>query len=75
MPCNTSDGMGDAYREDPKARRQVETLEVRVAELEAAFCGLLTLLKAQHVELPPDTPPALRAWWEKHQLHPGHEPS
>lgn len=55
MPCNSSDGMGDAYREDPEARRKVE-------ELTQMLCAVLRILDS-NVTLPPE----VHKWWMKHK--------
>jgi hypothetical protein len=66
MPCNSSDGMGDAYREDPQACAAVESLEQRIAGLEEALCGLCQSYKFDFM-----MHPQLRAWFEKHKGKPG----
>lgn len=69
MPCNSSDGMGDAYREDPVAQRKVATLEQRVTALESALCGLCQPFLDNHrLDL---LHPQTRAWFEEHLKHPG----
>lgn len=72
MGCSSSEGMGDAYREDPEARQHAKRIEMRVAELEQALCGLCQMMEAANragdsVEIHPQ----LQAWFDKHRSKPG----
>lgn len=62
MPCNSSDGMADAYREDPQARREIADLRRKNDELTRMLCELVTALAGDR-----KLPPELSAWWTAHQ--------
>lgn len=68
MPCST--GQGDPGAVANAAHWKAQTVEQRVAKLEAALCGMLKILPLTEKEMHPD----LRAWWKDHQAHPGHRP-
>lgn len=55
MPCNSSDGMGEAYRTDPDAQRKID-------ELTRMLCSLLRTLDDK-VLLPAD----VEKWYRKHR--------
>lgn len=63
MPCSSSDGMADAYREDLQARRQISDLQQKNNELTDMLCSLLRHLDS----LLPDAPPAVVEWYRKHR--------
>lgn len=62
MPCNSSDGMADAYREDPDARRQIRELRQKNDELTRMLCSLVRSLHFG-VSLPMD----VAEWYERHK--------
>ncbi len=60
MPCNSSDGMGDAYREDPQARRQIQAMK---QELDDVIRMLYSLVRAMDGS---QVPPDVAEWFIKH---------
>lgn len=68
MPCNSSDGMGDAYREDPRARNQITDLRRKNDDLTSMLCSLLRALSA-NMPIPPDVVQWFHAHkeWDKSQ--------
>ncbi len=77
MPCNMHDGAnrGDfAKITANNAKRDVEALTLRVAELEQALCGLCQMFDSiGHPSALPAMHPQLRQWFEKHKRRPGCE--
>lgn len=62
MPCNSSDGMADAYRTDPDAQRQVRELRQKNDDLTRMLCSLLRALE-DHMIVPQD----VAEWYHQHQ--------
>ena len=62
MPCSSSDGMADAYREDPVARRQIIQLQKSNNELTDMLCTLLRSLEGK-IEFDAKT----QAWFDNHK--------
>jgi hypothetical protein len=56
--------MGDAYREDPVARREMEALKRELDGVTRFLCSLMGALSPSTVNtLPPD----MQEWWRRHQ--------
>ena len=62
MPCDSSQGMGDAYREDPQARREVHAMKRELDEVTRMLCSLLRALD-DTTQIPPD----VAEWFHKHR--------
>lgn len=62
MPCDSSQGMGDAYREDPVARRQMETMKRELDKVTTMLCSLLRTLDGR-VNIPAD----VAGWFHEHR--------
>lgn len=62
MPCDSSQGMGDAYREDPQSRREIQIMKAELDKVTAMLCSLLRSLD-DHVPLPPD----IAKWYHEHK--------
>lgn len=60
MPCDSSQGMADSYREDPEARKQVKVLKAELDKVTRLLCSVLSQLS---MDLPPD----LAAWYAEHK--------
>ena len=61
MPCSSSEGMGDAYREDPEARRQLEAMKKELDTVTRILCSLLK-------KIPPSSMTAEQIeWYDKHK--------
>lgn len=73
MPCMTSDGMGDAYREDPQARRAAATAQAKADLLEVLLCAVIRATGIEEAMKKADwkeagiNAQALQVWWEEHQ--------
>lgn len=73
MPCMSSDGMGDAYREDPQARRAAAAAQQKADLLEVMLCAVIRATGIEEAMTTGDwreagiNPQALKAWWEEHQ--------
>jgi hypothetical protein len=69
MPCSSSDGMGDAYREDPEARRNVVKLQDKVTELRRKNDDLTRMLCALLRDLSNvvNVSPDIARWYEEHK--------
>lgn len=61
MPCDSSQGMGDAYREDPQARREIVAMKRELDSVTAMLCSLLRQLD-DCVPIPTD----VVEWFKKH---------
>lgn len=64
MPCDSSQGMADAYRTDPVAQRRIAELKTECDQVTRMLCSLLRSLD-DAVTLPPD----VAAWYHKHREH------
>ncbi|HYT46480.1 MAG TPA: hypothetical protein VEP90_29390 [Methylomirabilota bacterium] len=70
MPCNSCDGMGDAYREDPQARRDILELKEKNDKLTRMLCSLIrTVRKMGGSILDQETEEwfEYHEWWDKSQ--------
>jgi hypothetical protein len=72
MPCDSSQGLGDAYREDPEARRQMQAMKKELDHVTSMLCSLLGLLiKTDLTSLPTNIenimPPEIQKWYEAHK--------
>lgn len=64
MPCDSSRGMGDAYREDQVARRENQAMKRELDRVTSMLCSLLSLVSAMNMAgLPPD----IQKWYEAHK--------
>jgi hypothetical protein len=62
MPCDSSQGMGDAYREDPESRRRMEAMKKELDSVTSILCSLLHSLDGKF-----DLPADCELWWRRHQ--------
>ncbi len=62
MPCDSSQGMGDAYREDPQARREIAAMKRELDSVTAMLCSLLRQLD-DCVPIPGD----VAEWFKRHR--------
>lgn len=68
MPCDNSQGMGDAYRTDPEARRDLQVMKQELDKITSMLCSLLRALDASSrpvINIPPD----IAAWFQEHRAY------
>jgi hypothetical protein len=64
MPCDSSQGMGDAYREDPQARREIQAMKAELDKVTSMLCSLLRALD-DTTSIPPD----VSEWFHQHRKY------
>jgi hypothetical protein len=73
MPCLSCEGMGDAYREDPVARRDIEKLRTQLGVLETVLCTAVRAVGIDELIAKGDWSEAgikadsVRDWWDQHE--------